>query len=62
LQIPDKLPAGRYSLVALVKATVISEPDEAQSKAKTVPKEQALRVWSNAVSFRVIPKPAAPGK
>lgn len=66
LTIPDKLPAGRYSLAALVAATVVSELDEAQVKAKAAPKEQALRVWSNSVSFQVIPKtnsePAAPGK
>lgn len=64
LQIPDKLPPGRYSLAAIVKATVVSEPVEA--KTKSVPKEQTLQVWSNSVSFRVIPKAkpdsAAPGK
>jgi hypothetical protein len=55
LPIPDKLPPGRYSLAALVTATVVSEPAEA--KAKTAPTEQAVGVWSNSVSFRVIPKP-----
>ena len=66
LQISDKLPPGRYPLVASVKATVVSEPDEDQSKAKTAVQEQELHVWSNSVSFEVIPKPtpepAAPGK
>jgi len=56
LQIPDKLPPGRYSVAALVKATVASEPDEAQAKTKTALKAQALQVWSNSVSFRVISK------
>lgn len=66
--IPDKLSPGKYSLAALVAATVVSDPVEPQpvAKAKTAPPEQTLRVWSNSVSFRVIPKAksdsAAPGK
>jgi hypothetical protein len=66
LQIPDKLPPGRYSLAVIVKATVVFAPDAAQAKAKPAPKEQTLQVWSNSVSFNVIPKAkpdsAAPGK
>ncbi len=66
LQIPDKLTPERYSLAAIVKATVVFAPDAAPAKAKPAPKEQTLQVWSNSVSFKVIPKAkpdsAAPGK
>jgi hypothetical protein len=54
IAIPDKLPLGRYSLAAMVSAT-ISKGTEAK------PAEVKTQVWSNAVSFRVKP-PAKPEK
>jgi hypothetical protein len=47
--VPGKLPMGHYSLAATVSATVASTVDDK-------PMETALRVWSNSVSFQVIPK------
>ncbi|MFT5325643.1 MAG: hypothetical protein ACI8P0_003513 [Planctomycetaceae bacterium] len=54
IAIPDKLPLGRYSLAAVVSAT-ISKGTEAK------PAEVKTQVWSNAVSFHVKP-PAKPAK
>jgi hypothetical protein len=50
--VPDKLAAGHYSLSAAVSATVTTTVDDK-------PVETAFRVWSNAVSFQVIPKSEA---
>ncbi|MGZ0166545.1 MAG: hypothetical protein ACKVII_21680 [Planctomycetales bacterium] len=57
IAIPDKLPLGRYSLAAVVSAT-ISKGTEAK------PAEVKTPVWSNAVSFHVKPpaKPENPAK
>jgi len=58
LPVPDKLLPGKYSLAALITATIVSPPATpgADAKAKSTPKDQTLRVWSNAVSFHVAPK------
>jgi len=57
IAIPDKLPLGRYSLAAMVSATIANGPEAKPEEVKT-------QVWSNAVSFRVkqAAKPEKPAK
>jgi hypothetical protein len=49
LTIPEKLKPGRYSLAALVTATVLQK-----LKQDAKPKELTVRIWSNSITFEVL--------
>ncbi len=51
IPVPDKLPPGRYTIAAHVAAAVVEDSD---SK-----KEASIAVWSNGLTFHVVPKQPA---
>ena len=57
IPVPPKTLPGRYSLAVTVTGTVLPEVSEGDAK----PDEQQVTVWSNAVSFQVLPS-ATPEK